>query len=302
MAEVSKGGHMAEHEASAEGLGAMSAPLAGEASSVATASAGVSGPAAAIACVVEDPGAVPGAAARLSQRLGVPLEHGLAQVDQGAAALLVDGQGVSLVRDGMRLKGDLERMARRIRPDALGRELLVRAARIKGASGSLAAVDATAGLGEDALLLAAAGFSVTLCERDPVIAALLRDSLDRAAASAVLARAVERMRLVEGDSVDVLRRLDAAPDVVLLDPMFPGGKRAAAKKKLQLIQTLEAPCADEGELVAAAMAAGPRKVVIKRPAKGPWLAGIEPDYSLCGKAVRYDCLVAPRYGRHRGAC
>ena len=44
------------------------------------------------------------------------------------------------------------------------------------------AVDATAGLGEDSLLLAAAGFEVTLCEADPVIAVLLEDALTRAAA------------------------------------------------------------------------------------------------------------------------
>lgn len=41
----------------------------------------------------------------------------------------------------------------------------------------------------------------------------------------------------------------------------------------------------------AAIAAGPRKVVIKRPAKGPYLAGIKPNYSIDGKAVRYDCIV-----------
>ena len=32
-------------------------------------------------------------------------------------------------------------------------------------------------------------------------------------------------------------------------------------------------------------------MVIKRPAKGPYLAGIKPSYSIDGKAVRYDCIV-----------
>jgi len=38
----------------------------------------------------------------------------------------------------------------------------------------------------------------------------------------------------------------------------------------------------------------PRKVVIKRPVKGPLLAGVKPSYQLAGKAVRYDVLVPPR--------
>lgn len=43
----------------------------------------------------------------------------------------------------------------------------------------------------------------------------------------------------------------------------------------------------------AAIAASPRKIVIKRPLKGPYLADIKPDYSLVGKAIRYDCFLAP---------
>ena len=44
----------------------------------------------------------------------------------------------------------------------------------------------------------------------------------------------------------------------------------------------------------AALAARPRKIVIKRPPKGPWLAGVKPSHSLAGKAVRYDVIVPPR--------
>ena len=41
----------------------------------------------------------------------------------------------------------------------------------------------------------------------------------------------------------------------------------------------------------AAISAHPRKIVVKRPLKGPWLAGRKPHYSLKGKAIRYDCFV-----------
>lgn len=206
--------------------------------------------------------------------------------------LVRDDKGLSLVAGDLVLRGDLTRMTARLRPQNLSRELLVRAARIRGVQGSLSAVDATAGLGEDALLLAAAGFEVTLFEHDSTIAALLRDSLERAAEHPTLGEVVARMHLVEGDSIVGLSQLASPPDVVLLDPMFPAKRKdARTKKKLQLLQLLEQPCVDEEALLAAAYAADPRKIVVKRPLKGPHLAGVKPSYSLSGKVVRYDVLV-----------
>ena len=212
----------------------------------------------------------------------------------GVELRFIDG-GLALCADGMSLCEDFRELLPRLRHDRLGREMLVRAARVRGVEAPRA-VDATAGLGEDSLLLAAAGFSVTLCENDPVIALLLADALRRAGNEPQLAGIVSRMRLVEADSVEVLAGMDDAPDVVYLDPMFPGRtKSAAVKKKFQLLHVLENPCdeAEEDTLIRAAFAAGPRKVVIKRPVKGGHLAGIKPSYSITGKAVRYDVLVPP---------
>lgn len=243
----------------------------------------------------------------LSDRLEAPLAvcepgcSGAAFIPEpGLLYLKVSRDGLSLMRDGMELRPDFAEMLPRIKQGALQREMLVKAARVKGV-GAPRAVDATAGLGEDSLLLAAAGFTVTLCEADPVIAALLEDALARASAHEVLGPIVERMHLVAGDSRIALERagasMDAQPDVVYLDPMFPGRtKTAAVKKKFQLIHGLERPTEplDEELLLQAALAARPRKVVIKRPAKGPYLAGVKPSHAIAGKAVRYDCIVPPR--------
>lgn len=208
--------------------------------------------------------------------------------------LCADDGGLVLVGGGMALRADFTRMLPRLRPDRLARELLVRAARVRGVEAPVV-VDATAGLGEDSLLLAAAGFSVRLYERDPVIAALLRDALERAADLPGLADAVSRMELFEEDSIAAMRTLDTPPDVVLLDPMFPERtKSAAVKKKFQLLHRLERPCDDEFALLDAARAACPRKIVVKRPPKGPLLAGAKPSYQVIGKAVRYDVIVVPR--------
>ncbi len=203
--------------------------------------------------------------------------------------------GLSLTDGSMELHTDFTHMLPRLRADRLHRELLVRAARLKGFEGAPTAVDGTAGLGEDSLLLAAAGFHVTLFEKDPVIAALLADGLRRASDQPELAPIVAHMELKEGDSARGLRQLEFVPDVIFLDPMFPARRKdAATKKKLQMLRCLEAPATDEVDLLEAALEAGPRKVVIKRPLKGPFLAGKKPSYQLKGKVVRYDCIVLPR--------
>ena len=218
-----------------------------------------------------------------------PGETGLT-LPEGVELRRVDGR-LTLMADGMELAEDFREMLPRLRPDRLGRELLVKAVRVRGVEG-IRVFDATAGLGEDSLLLAAAGFSVTMCEGDPVIAALLADGLRRAADDPELSGIVERMSLVEGDSIKILPSLTEAPDVVYLDPMFPARtKSAAVKKKFQLLHRLESPCADEASLMDAALAARPRKIVVKRPIKAPVLAGVRPSHSISGKAVRYDVIV-----------
>lgn len=212
-------------------------------------------------------------------------------------------EGLTLTDGTMELRADFSRMLPRLNQGRLQQELLVKASRVKGVERPWA-IDATAGFGEDSLLLAAVGFTVDLYEQDCVIAALLQDALERAADDPALAASVARMRLHAGeDSIAGLHRTAAlieqgelaAPDVVYLDPMFPERtKSAAVKKKFQLLHHLEQPCADEEMLVEAALAVHPRKVVIKRPVKGPLLAGVKPSYQLAGKAVRYDVLVPPR--------
>ena len=63
-----------------------------------------------------------------------------------------DADGLALAGGGMVLRADFSALLPRLRPDRLGRELLVRAARVRGVEAPTA-VDATAGLGEDSLLI-----------------------------------------------------------------------------------------------------------------------------------------------------
>lgn len=202
--------------------------------------------------------------------------------------VLFDSRGVSLSGFGLSYQGDFENMLHRVTNGRLQHEMLAKA--VKADQENLKAIDATAGMGEDSLLLAACGYQVTLYEQNPVIAILLKDALRRAKKNTVLKDIVSRMQLVEGDSIEHLnKRLDPV-DVIYLDPMFPGRQKSGLiNKKLQLIQKLEPPCSEETALFDAAMAAQPSKIIVKRPLKSPYLDERVPSYSLKGKAIRYDC-------------
>ena len=202
--------------------------------------------------------------------------------------VLFDSKGVSLSGFGLSYQGDFENMLHRVTNGRLQHEMLAKA--VKTDQENLKAIDATAGMGEDSLLLAACGYQVTLYEQNPVIAILLKDALRRAKKNTVLKDIVSRMQLVEGDSIEHLnKRLDPV-DVIYLDPMIPGRQKSGLiNKKLQLIQKLEPPCSKETALFDAAMAAQPSKIIVKRPLKSPYLDERVPSYSLKGKAIRYDC-------------
>ena len=231
-------------------------------------------------------GASADAVSALSRRVGAPVSERMGE----ELTLVLDRDGLSLVGYGLTLRGDFEEMLRRLTNGRLSHEMLVKLA--KTAAPHPTAVDATAGMGEDALLLAAAGYEVTLFEQDAVIAALLRDTMTRARKHPVLGEIVARMTLIEGNSIAGMASLEKAPDIIYLDPMFPARRKSGLiNKKLQLLQKLEQPCTEEAELVGAAYALKPKKIIIKRPLNGAFLAGRKPSYTVKGKAIRYDVLV-----------
>ena len=231
------------------------------------------------------------AARRLAERIG--LEYVPQPPDEQVRLSVAQG-GLALACGNLTLQPNLQGMLARLKPGRLQAELLVKACKLKGLANPPVAVDATAGLGNDSLLLAAAGYQVHLYEKHPVIFALLESAVSQACESEdeLLRSAAMRMHLHNEDSVAALANLEEPAHVVVLDPMFPARtKSAAVKKKFQLLHLLEQPCANEDELLEAAFAAHPRKVVVKRPPKGPHLAHRKPAYALSGKAVRYDCYL-----------
>lgn len=176
-----------------------------------------------------------------------------------------------------------------------GAELIVKAVRGRSKN-ALRVLDATAGLGRDSFVLAAQGFDVMLIERNAVVAALLCDGLVRAEQSSVT-EIVARMHLICGDAIAYFDSLsdELRPDVIYLDPMFAHSEKTAlVKKEMRLFrqlfddEQLDDKQSDEAQLFNGARACARLRVVVKRALKAPYLADVEPAYSLAGKAVRFD--------------
>lgn len=151
-------------------------------------------------------------------------------------------------------------------------------------------LDATAGLGRDAFVLACLGCQVHMIERNPIVAALLVDGLRRAGLDVGVAGIVQQMPLLVGDAIELMSAWHAEPpQVIHLDPMFPSrDKSALVKKEMRLFKPLVGADEDAPDLLAAALALATHRVVVKRPRKAPAIAGTPPTYSLDGKSSRYD--------------
>lgn len=152
-------------------------------------------------------------------------------------------------------------------------------------------LDATAGLGRDAFILASLECTVTMLEKSPIIAALLQDGLEHAAHDPSLTEIISRMQLIRIDNIKYMKQLKHHPDVVYLDPMFPMRKKSAlVKKEMRILTTLleNEPPIDEKLLLETARECAKKRVVVKRPRIAKPLDNQEPDFSITGKTCRFD--------------
>ena len=175
----------------------------------------------------------------------------------------------------------------RRRQQGVKKQELGKAVGLKKNSGQ-SILDATAGLGADAFLLASAGCQVKLLERSPVVSALLADGLGRAlGAGGELAEIVRRMEL---RAADFLQLQDLQPvDVVYLDPMFPkDGKSAKSKKGMFLLQELLPEPQEGGALLDKARTLARRRVVVKRGRHSALMDSSKPDIQYRGSSSRFD--------------
>ena len=153
---------------------------------------------------------------------------------------------------------------------------------------ALSVLDANAGLGRDGYTLAAFGASVTLVERNPSIADLLRDAHRRALADAAAQTIAQRIEIICSEAHAVFGGTRHW-DVVYLDPMYPDdGKTSLPGKEMQILRDLTGGDEDADQLLEPALGCARQRVVVKRPPKAPWLGGVEPSMSLRSTQLRFD--------------
>ena len=156
-------------------------------------------------------------------------------------------------------------------------------------------IDATAGFGEDAWLFASLGCHVTMIERQPIIAALLTDTLHRVATSKP--QLANRISLIVGDAQEILPTLSPA-EVVYLDPMFPPRRSSGLEnKRMRLLRRLAGHDPDASDLFHLACQTATRRVVVKRPLHADTIDTTPPAATHKGKSLRYD-VYSTRLGQH----
>jgi len=236
-------------------------------------------------------------AARLATELALPAAAGMeATRGHHDLVLSVDGHGLAIREVGgprgrpLYIDFVIDGAGFRLRGFQGARQLLARAVGIR--KGCRRIVDATAGLGRDAFLLASLGCEVLALERSAVLGALLKDAISRARSGGNyrVRAAAERISLIVEDSRGVLRRLSGidAPDVVYLDPMYPPGKESAlSKKEIRICRKIVGDDDDAADLLDVARSVASKRVVVKRHRRTNPLADA-PSVSFIGRTVRYD--------------
>lgn len=241
--------------------------------------------------------------APLAQRLGLALHDETTMVPPGVTHVLeADEQGLCLRAVADAMKGPSA-----TRVDFLDPALLYRlrtSGKRQGLGQALGlqkhpapfVLDATAGLGRDALLMAHLGCRVLMLERSPLIHALLEDGMARAQASEqepMVQSAVARLHLQQAEAREWLAQAALGaheqPDVVYLDPMFPArNKSAKVKKDIALLHDVLGVEADFASLLRAARAVARLRVVVKRPGSKGDADLPTPTFTVPGKTAHFE--------------
>lgn len=173
-------------------------------------------------------------------------------------------------------------------------EAIARAVGIKDGS-ALKIIDATAGIGRDAFVLAKLGCQVTMIERSPIMALLLKDAIRRVTQKPVNTPwLIDKLFLYSGDARKLIPSMCATSkvDVIYLDPMYPQrNKSALVKKEMRFLQMLVGKDQDATELLSVALQYAAKRVVVKRPRNAPPLQGATPSHTIESKNTRFDIYI-----------
>lgn len=241
-------------------------------------------------------------ATALAKQLNLPINN------HAPKKLLVTSEKLCLKFDGIKpLFPDFSPSAWKKRHQAGKNQGLVRACKPKE---NVSIIDATAGWGRDASILASFGARVTMLERNPIMAALLKDALYRYETNLKLAELPVssdcnsttsppsnlnhlKLNFYPLDALDFLKMLHPLqyPDVIYIDPMHPQRQKTAlVKKNMQVLQQVileeDRKIDDVLTLLKLAITLAQKRVVVKWPSNQ---APIIPSQgNILEKTIRFD--------------
>ena len=170
--------------------------------------------------------------------------------------------------------------------------LLAKAIGAKSKSNAPKVIDATAGLGRDAFVLASLGCEVTMLERSRLLFIMLDRAISVAKENPLTSEIASRMKLHQQDSIEYLSshsELSNIADVIYLDPMFPHEKRKAQiKQEMITCREVVGDDLDAAELFEAASKVAIPRIVVKRMKSAPFISSATPSQQFIGKTNRFD--------------
>ncbi len=234
------------------------------------------------------------AAEALAQHLGLELvANDVSSVDLSNVLRIIVGDELAVLsgvgRQERRISVDFAHSSLQQRVKSGSKDLLVRACGLHKAKHNIRRVmDATAGFGADAWVLASQGVEVIAIEQDVLVTAMLENALKRAQRLGL--EGAQKLTIFWGDSV--LMQRQEPVDIVYLDPMFSGGRRkAASSKSMSFLQDWLAHRYSQqahSALFDWACKTASSRVVVKRGIKATPLSAYAPTFQIKGKTHRFD--------------
>jgi 16S rRNA (guanine1516-N2)-methyltransferase len=185
-------------------------------------------------------------------------------------------------------------------------ELLAKAIGLK--SLPLLVFDLCFGLGVDSWTMARLGVKVVAFERNEKLFQLMNSLLERAKHDSRVQEIAQRIRLVQGEALDLLEeqvKFNGAPQAIYLDPMFPESKKTALpKKELQVLRKLLGTqsaniASEELHLLKRSRSWATHRVAVKRSKQAqPIMTGFV--HQVLGKSHRFD--IYPGLHKASGSC
>lgn len=221
----------------------------------------------------------------LAEQLGIELT---ARISNSETYLSITKQGLVIINKDISEKPirlDFNETLRKFQRQNLKKHPLVTAVGIKNKNNLI--IDTTAGFAKDSLLLASLGHKVISLESSPIIFYLIQEAKNRLLTD----KPNINLDFLNIDSFEYLTNCKTIPDIIYIDPMFPeSSKSALAKKNMQILQKItKTEKFDYEKLLKVAIKKARKKVIVKRPRLGPFLAEIEAKAQISSnQSTRYD--------------